>query len=123
MYNLIKAEDSIPSCVSRVLTKFIPNTLIDNDHIAITIFKNKVVSIGRNSDSRTHPVQAKYAKRTDQIHKQRLHAEISALVKARSKIDAIYVFRISKTGEWKYSLPCKICQLALNEANVKCFHS
>jgi cytidine deaminase len=63
-------------------------------------------------------MQAEYAKRTGKVQKVSLHAEIAALIRARSDIETVVVARINKRGELRNSKPCPICRLALEESQV-----
>lgn len=84
---------------------------------AITTYKGRVTAIGLNSYVKTHPEQARLAKRVGHAGKQYLHAEVSALLKAK-KVDAIHVFRLGKDGKWRNARPCAICELAIKERYV-----
>lgn len=78
---------------------------------------------GCNSLTKTHPLQHHYASlvgRPDAIY---LHAEMAAIVEARSKcIDlrgaSVYVFRRGLSGKIAIARPCKSCMMALTEAGV-----
>lgn len=115
--------DQIPKHVRRVLEQFEYDPDIKSNHIAITTHKTRVVAVGRNVYHKTHTVQAKYAELVGLECKHFLHAEVASLVKSRGKIDSIYVFRIGKRGQLMYSKPCPICQMAIEEAGITCFHS
>ena len=78
-----------------------------------------IVSTGYNSYIKTHPEQKKYAQKNGKQFSCFLHAEIAALVKARSHVDSVMVMRIIQNGEIKMAKPCKICEMALKEARVK----
>jgi tRNA(Arg) A34 adenosine deaminase TadA len=82
--------------------------------------KGRIISIGRNSYLKTHPLQAKYARQVGAPDKIFLHAEIEALVKLRdwSKAAKILVTRYSKSGEPILAKPCKVCQHALSLAGI-----
>jgi len=85
----------------------------------ITDINGSVIAKGVNSYSKTHPVQANYAKKTGNQHKIFLHAEIAALVKCRKNPYNIYIFRFDKTGNLSLAKPCPICTLAIKESGVK----
>lgn len=87
----------------------------------ITDDKGNILSTGLNSYDKTHPLQAKYANRTDNHHHVFLHAEIAALVKNRSgeKASKIYVARLYKNGEYALAKPCPICSMAIKEAGIE----
>lgn len=82
--------------------------------------KGRIISIGRNSYLKTHPLQAKCAKHVGTPDKIFLHAEIEALVKLRdwSKAAKILVTRYSQSGEPILAKPCKVCQHALSLAGI-----
>jgi len=79
--------------------------------------RGRIVSYATNS-RKTHPLQAEYARRTGKPQKVSLHAEIAALIRARSDVETVVVARINKRGELRCSKPCQICSLALQEASV-----
>ena len=87
---------------------------------ALLLHKNKVVVQAVNLDTKTHPTQAKYAKRVGRKQKIYLHAEIAALIKCRSQCDTIVVVRLGGHGhdELRNAKPCPVCALALKEAGV-----
>jgi len=80
--------------------------------------KGRLLSVGTNSYVKTHPVQAKYAALANEGYKIYLHAEINALIKARSKVHRLVISRIGKDGKFKPSKPCAICQLAIEDFGV-----
>jgi len=82
--------------------------------------KGNLLSIGKNSYTKTHPLQKRYAVKVNQPQKEYLHAEIAALVKCKSE-DAykIVIKRIDKNGNTKLAAPCEVCQLAIKEAGIK----
>lgn len=118
----IQPED-IPANVKKILDGLEYDDNKKQNHIAITMWKKRIVSVGVNVYKKSHPLQAHYAAKSKLDNKNWLHAEISCLVKAKQKIDAIYVFRINKKGDLQYSAPCVICQAAIEEANIDCYHS
>lgn len=85
----------------------------------VTDKRGAVLSKGINSYSKTHPVQAEYAERVGQEDRIYLHAEISALVKAKKTPYAIYIARKYKNEEFALAKPCPVCSAALKEAGVK----
>lgn len=88
---------------------------------AILLNKNKVVAIGTNKETKSHPLQAKFAIKVGLEEKIYLHAEISALVKCREECDTIVVARLGGHSKTKLrnAKPCPICSLALKEAGIK----
>lgn len=83
--------------------------------------KGRVLSIGKNSYVKTHPLQAKHAKKTGLIHKEFRHAEIDAIIRCKdlSRAHTIKVSRILKCGEYGNAKPCPVCQSAIKEAGIK----
>lgn len=81
--------------------------------------KGKLLSVGKNSYTKTHPLQAKYAIKADRPLSIYLHAEIAAMIKARGKIHRIVVTRFDHKGKPKLARPCPACQLALHDYGVK----
>ena len=88
---------------------------------AIALDKSgKEISRGMNSGSKTHPLQARHAVSKHLHHKIFLHAEISALVKARKKVHTIIVARtMQDENKFGLSKPCPICIQAMIEAGVQ----
>lgn len=81
--------------------------------------RGRVLSIGQNSYSKSHPRQATYAKKAGQPEKQYLHAEIAALVKCRSTPYKIRVERRDYLGNFRLAKPCAICDIAIKESGIK----
>ncbi len=88
---------------------------------AILLNKGRVVAKGVNQDTKTHPLQARLAELVGLDEKIYLHAEVSALIKCRSDADTIVVARIGghSGDELRNAKPCKICELALQQAGIK----
>jgi deoxycytidylate deaminase len=73
---------------------------------------NKIISLGYNKN-KTH---------TKSNHSwKRLHAEITAIIKAKQDISgcSIYVFRETKQGQPAMARPCSSCMEAIREAGIK----
>lgn len=83
--------------------------------------KGRLLSVGRNSYVKTHPLQAKAAKEVGEGYKIYLHAEVAALVKIKNwhKVHKIVVTRYGKNGEPMLAKPCKVCQRVINMAGVE----
>lgn len=83
--------------------------------------KGKVLSIGKNSYIKTHPLQAKHAERVGLPDKQFLHAEIHAIARCKdlSKAHKILVTRFGKSGEPLLAKPCPVCQSAIKAAGIE----
>ena len=83
--------------------------------------RGNVLSIGKNSYVKTHPLQAHYAKSVGEEHKVFLHAEVHAIVKCVDidKAHRIAIFRYNEAGLAVVAKPCKICQAALRKTPIK----
>lgn len=81
--------------------------------------KGRLVSVGKNSYTKTHPLQARYAKLADKPHSVYLHAEIAALIRAREQVHKLVVTRFDSKGRAVNAKPCAACQLALRDFGVK----
>jgi tRNA(Arg) A34 adenosine deaminase TadA len=82
--------------------------------------RGRVLSIGKNSYTKSHPTMARYAISVGEPHKIFLHAEIDAILKCRdlSKAHKISIFREGKRGVPLLAKPCKICMSAITAANI-----
>jgi deoxycytidylate deaminase len=95
-----------------------------NHHNLTAIIYDKrgnVLSIGKNSYTKTHPLQAQFAKQAGEDEKIFLHAEIDAIIKCQniSKAHKISIFRVARQGGYALAKPCKICQTALSKTPIK----
>tara|TARA_B100001059_G_scaffold38318_1_gene30991 strand:+ start:1843 stop:2229 length:387 start_codon:yes stop_codon:yes gene_type:complete len=86
---------------------------------AVLLRKNKVIATATNHDCKTHPIQAKWAERVGLSEKIYLHAEISAMIKAREEADKIVVVRLGghSGNELRQARPCKICEAYLRHTS------
>ena len=89
---------------------------------ALLLNKNKVVASATNLETKSHPIQAKFAQKVGLCEKIFLHAEIAALVKCREECDTIVVARVNPQGKLRMARPCPICDLALREAGISKIH-
>ena len=82
--------------------------------------RGRSISTGRNSYTKSHPLQARLAREAGLHHKIYLHAEIEALVRLRdwSRAHKMVVERYAKSGEPALAKPCPICQRALRLAGI-----
>jgi deoxycytidylate deaminase len=88
--------------------------------IAATLDKrNRIISIGENSLTKTHPLMYLYSNKVQLQHKIYLHAEVSALVKSYTKAQSILVIRVNREGNFAMACPCPICMMAIKEAGIK----
>ena len=81
--------------------------------------KGRLLAVGTNSYTKTHPLQAKFAEKSGKPGAVYLHAEIAALVKAKGKVHRLVVLRYGSKGQPLLAKPCKACQLALTHYGVK----
>jgi len=87
--------------------------------VAVAVRKGKVIGVGYNSYSKTHPEQARLARGVGQDERIYLHAEIAALLRCRAKPDSLYIARVKRTGELGNAAPCPVCSAAINLINPK----
>lgn len=84
--------------------------------------RGRILSIGKNSYIKSHPLMARFSKEANlDCHKIFLHAEVSAIVKCKdlSKAHKIVVMRFGKTGKPLNAKPCPACELAIKYAGIK----
>lgn len=83
--------------------------------------RGKVLSVGKNSYIKTHPLQALHACRVGLPDKVFLHAEIHAITKCKNlhKAHKILVTRYDSKGKPKSAKPCAICMSAIKAAGIK----
>lgn len=83
--------------------------------------RGRVLSVGKNSYIKTHPLQSKHACMVGLPDKQFLHAEIHAISLCRNLKRAykIVVSRFGSKGEPKNAKPCPVCQSAIKSAGIK----
>lgn len=80
--------------------------------------KGNLISIGRNSYTKTHPLMAKYGRRSGKPAAIFIHAELHALIKARQQVHKLVVLRYNKDGTPALAKPCAACQLAIKDFGV-----
>ena len=95
-----------------------------NHHNLTAIIYDKrgnVLSIGKNSYTKTHPKQAKFAKEVGEEQKIFLHAEIDAIIKCANinKAHKISIFRVARKGGYGLAKPCRICETAIAKTPIK----
>lgn len=83
--------------------------------------KGNLLSMGRNSYLKTHPVQAQAAKKVGQDSRIYLHAEIHAIVKLPdwSKAHRIVVTRLHADGTPACAAPCPVCMEVIKQTKIK----
>lgn len=85
--------------------------------------RGHLVSVGHNSYTKSHPLQAYFAKKVGHPNKIYLHAEIAALVQAGTaednQVEEISIVRLNKAGDFRPSKPCPICIEAIKAFGVR----
>ena len=83
--------------------------------------RGRVLAVGKNSYTKSHPTMAHYASLYNEPHKIFLHAEVDAILKCKDlkKAHKIFVSRVNKSGEYLLAKPCRICQSAIEAAGIK----
>ncbi len=83
--------------------------------------RGRVLSVGKSSYIKTHPLQKKHADAVGLCDKIFLHAEIHAIAKCRSldKAYKIVVMRFDSDGNPKNAKPCPVCEDAIRAAGIK----
>jgi tRNA(Arg) A34 adenosine deaminase TadA len=82
--------------------------------------RGKLLSWGRNSYLKTHPLQAKMAQRAGTPERVFLHAEIAALAKLKdwSKAHKMVVTRFDSLGNPVLAKPCTCCIQAISLSGI-----
>lgn len=78
--------------------------------------RGNILSTAQNSYTKTHPIQAHFAKLVGQEERKYLHAEILALIRCGDKKP--FSLTISSSGQSK-PFPCLVCQKAIQTWGVK----
>tara|TARA_X000000950_G_scaffold283458_1_gene384329 strand:+ start:2671 stop:3063 length:393 start_codon:yes stop_codon:yes gene_type:complete len=88
---------------------------------AVLLKKNRVIATAVNLETKTHPIQALWAEKVGRPEKIFLHAELSALIKAKEKADKIIVARLGGLNytELRMSKPCPVCSAYLHDCGVE----
>lgn len=83
--------------------------------------KGNLLSVGKNSYVKTHPLQARYAQLAGEPYKQYIHAEIDAINKCLdiNKAHKLVIFRYLEDGSPAIAKPCKTCQKAISFTKIK----
>lgn len=83
--------------------------------------RGRVLSIGKNSYTKTHTMMSEMATHVGLPDKIFLHAETDAILKCRNLDNAhkIFVSRLMKDGSYGLAKPCKVCQHAIEKAGIK----
>jgi tRNA(Arg) A34 adenosine deaminase TadA len=87
----------------------------------ITNKQGHTLTIGNNSYTQTHPVQAQYSQAAHMPDRIFLHAEIAALVQLRKgmKPYKIAIERYGKDGRSRLARPCPACEAAIKAWGIK----
>lgn len=83
--------------------------------------RGRILSVGRNSYVKTHPLQARAAYAVGESDKKVYqHAEVNALVKLKdwSKAQKMVIQRFTKDGKSALSAPCRCCQWVIEQAGI-----
>ena len=84
--------------------------------------RGRVLSIGKNSYTKTHTLMYTLARQVhESTEKVYLHAEVNAILKCRELHNAhkILITRIKKDGSYGLAKPCKICERAIKLAGIE----
>ena len=82
--------------------------------------RGRLLGVGCNSYTKTHPLQAHFAKMAGEPYRKNLHAEIAAILKVGDKkIHKLQIFRFDKEDRPALSAPCKTCQEAIRAYGIK----
>ena len=90
-------------------------------HAAILADKRgKIVSIGFNSYTCTHPIMHKESRKLG-MYKDYLHSEVDAVLKDKhNKGYSLYIARVGASGEPLHSAPCVVCYSVIKQKkNIK----
>ena len=104
-------------------TEFVMPTKKRYDITAIVRDKHgHIISRANNSYVKTHPMQAKLAKRVGRDKKIFLHAEVLAILRAGHQIEqahSIEVYRFDANGNPRLAKPCPICMELIHTTPIK----
>lgn len=87
-----------------------------NKHFSFLVDKTHIVSIGWNSQHKTHPLSHKYKYRFNAIH-----SELSCIVRYKKNPKNLRLIntRINRLGQIGFSKPCKNCRAWLSTMNLR----
>ena len=82
--------------------------------------RGRILAVGTNSYSKSHPLQGKFAVEAGKPDAIFLHAEIDALRRCKdwSSIRKIVIERYDINGNPKLAKPCKVCQHAIESIGI-----
>lgn len=76
--------------------------------------KRKVLAVGKNNYTRSHPLAKRFAEKHGIPEKDRVHAELKAVLGCRGQvISTLIVARVDREGNVCDGKPCKCCQSML----------
>lgn len=82
--------------------------------------KGKLLASATNTYTKSHPIQKHFAILANQPERDKLHAEISALLRAKDKsIRTIQVERYNADGSPALARPCPVCSAAIKAFGVR----
>lgn len=82
--------------------------------------RGRLLSEAVNSYSKTHPIQAHFAKLVGHNERIYLHAEIYAILKAGDKqIYHIEIERKDRQGNYALAKPCPVCMAAIKAYGIQ----
>lgn len=83
--------------------------------------RGRVMSVGKNSYIKTHPLQAAHAKLAGEPYRVFLHAEIHAISLCRDlkKAHSMKIFRFLEDGSPADARPCPVCCSAIKAAGIE----
>jgi tRNA(Arg) A34 adenosine deaminase TadA len=81
---------------------------------------NQMIATAVNNYSKSHPLQAHFARKVGLPNKINLHAEIAAILKCKTKqIHTIWVTRYNKDQYLRNAKPCPICMAAIKAFGIR----
>ena len=82
--------------------------------------RGRLIAQAENNYTKSHPVQAHFAKLVGEPDKIYLHAEIAVLLKCGDVVPhTLQVIRYYKSGKPALARPCAVCQAAIKSWGVK----
>ncbi|MEK9913396.1 MAG: hypothetical protein VW580_05680, partial [Flavobacteriaceae bacterium] len=82
--------------------------------------RGRKLAVGKNSYTKSHPLQGKFAEEVGKPDAIFLHAEIDALRKCKdwTAIRKIVVERYDRDGNPRLAKPCRVCQHAIDSIGI-----
>lgn len=81
--------------------------------------RGRLISSAYNDYNKTHPRMKKLAEQVNSEHRQYLHAEVRAILRAKGKkIHRLVVERYAADGSPADARPCPVCWEAIAEAGI-----